>query len=369
MNFARPRFASLLAILTILGLSFAAAACGDEDKDASATAASGVSAAITATTKPAEHVTLRLGYFPNITHAQPLVGIERGTYAEELGSNVKLETKTFNAGPTAIEALFAGAIDATYIGPNPTINGYVQSEGKELRIIAGATSAGALLIVRPEAGINTPADFANKKVATPQLGNTQDVALRAWLQANGLKDKDHGGNVQVVPSANADTLSLFQRDQIDAAWVPEPWATRLVQEAGGKVFLNESSLWPNGDFVTTHLIVRTRFLEQHPDVVERLLLAHVKTTQWITDNADEAKTLVNAGIQKVTNAALPEAVINAAWPNQKVTYDPIASSLRKSADDAYALRYLQSKPDLKDIYALDLLNKVLTDLKLKPVVQ
>lgn len=369
MTFAKHRFVSLLAIATILAVGLLAVACGGDDDSSASSDGTGGAGTATATKAP-ENVTLRLGYFPNITHSQPLVGIERGTYAEELGANVKLETKTFNAGPAAIEALFAGAIDATYIGPNPTINGYVQSEGKDVRIVAGATSAGALLIVRPESGINSPADFANKKVATPQLGNTQDVALRAWLQKNGLKDKDHGGNVQVIPTANADTLSLFQRGQIDAAWVPEPWGTRLLQEAGGRLFLDERDLWPNGDFVTTQLIVRTKFLNEHPDVVQKLLVAHVKTTIWINENPDEAKKLVNQGIKKVSNAPLADAVINAAWRNQKVTYDPIASSLRKSADDAFALGYLgDKKPDLANIYSLDLLNKVLTSLNLKTVQQ
>jgi NitT/TauT family transport system substrate-binding protein len=362
----RRRLTRFLVLPALLLVGAALLACGSDEGDATGTpgASAGASGG-----GAAEEVTLRLGYFPNITHAQPLVGLERGTYVEELGSNVTLETKTFNAGPSAIEALFAGAIDATYIGPNPAINGYVQSEGKDLRIIAGATSGGALLIVRPDANINTPADFANKKVATPQLGNTQDVALRAWLQENGLKDRDHGGNVQVIPTANADTLNLFQRGEIDAAWVPEPWGTRLVQEAGGRVFLDERDLWPDGDFVVAHLIVRTKFLEEHPDVVEDLLRAHVQTTEWINANAEEAKRLVNAGIEKVTNAPLPDAVINAAWENQTVTNDPIASSLRKSADDAFALGYLEDEPDLSDIYVLEPLNKVLAELGLATVKQ
>lgn len=314
-------------------------------------------------------MTLRLGYFPNITHTQPQVGIARGTYAEILGSNVTLDTsKTFNAGPAAIEALFAGAIDATYIGPNPAINGYVQSDGKELRIVAGATSGGALLVVRSEAGINEPADFANKKVATPQLGNTQDVALRAWLAENGLNAREQGGNVQVLPTANADTLTLFQQGGVDAAWVPEPWATRLVQEAGGEVFLDEKTLWPDGKFVTTHLIVRTKFLEEHPDVVENLIKAHVETTQWINENPAEARALVNANIEAVTTKAVPQAVIDAAWENLEVTYDPIASSLNKSADDAFELDFLGAdKPDLSGIYALDILNKVLREKNLPEV--
>lgn len=315
-----------------------------------------------------QSVTLRLGYFPNITHSQPIIGLARGTYAERLGSDVKLQTKTFNAGPSAIEALFAGEIDATYIGPNPAINGYVKSQGKALRIVAGATSGGALLVVRSDRGINDPGDLAGRKLATPQLGNTQDVALRAYLQANGLGAKESGGNVSVIPTANPDILTLFKKGDIDGAWVPEPWATRLVNEAGGRVFLDERSLWPGGDFVTTHLIVRTQFLEKHPDVVENLLRAHVETTSWINANADEAKWLVNAGIKEVTGAALPDAVVDGAWRNLRIVNDPLASSLRKSAADAFALGFLGDKePDLDGIYALDLLNKVLAEKGLPPV--
>lgn len=359
MQFSWPRFTHLALASTA---ALALAACGG-GKDTAPAASSGG----TATPQP---VTLRLGYFPNMTHAQPLVGLGRGTFAEELGSNVKVDTKTFNAGPAVIEALFAGALDASYIGPNPTVTGYVQSQGKEVRVIAGATSAGAALVVRDGAGITKPADLANKKIATPQLGNTQDVALRAWLQQNGLKDRDHGGNVQVVPTANADALSLIQRGQLDGAWVPEPWATRIVQEANGRVLLDERDLWPNGDFVTTNLIVRTKFLQEHPDVVERLLRAHVKTSLWIADNPDEAKRLVNAGIKQITGAALPDAVINGAWRNQKVTYDPLAPTLGKSAEDAFKLGYLGDKqPNLDGLYALDPLNKVLGELNLKAVTR
>jgi len=315
-------------------------------------------------------VTLRLGYFPNVTHSQPIVGLGRGTFADKLGSNVKVDTKTFNAGPSAIEALFAGEIDATYIGPNPAINGYVKSGGEALRIVAGATSGGALFVVRPDSGIEKPADLAGKKIASPQLGNTQDVALRAYLLANGLGARENGGDVNVIPTANPDILTLFRKGDIDGAWVPEPWATRLVKEAGGHVFLDERDLWPNGDFVTTHLIVRTEFLEKHPDVVKNFLSAHVETTQWINDNPDEAKKLVNDGIRQVTGAALPEEVVNAAWQNLRITYDPIASSLRKSAADAFKLGFLGDKePDLSGIYALDLLNEVLEEEGLPGVTE
>ena len=313
-------------------------------------------------------VTLRLGYFPNITHSQPIVGLAQGNFAEALGRDVKLRTRTFNAGPSAIEAVFAGEIDATYIGPNPAINGYVRSEGKALRIVAGATSGGALFVVRADSGIEKPADLAKKKLATPQLGNTQDVALRAFLLANGLAAKENGGNVSVIPTANPDILTLFHKGDIDGAWVPEPWATRLVLEAGGRVFLDERSLWPEGEFVTTHLIVRTKFLEQHPDVVEALLRAHVEVTGWINQHPDEAKRIVNEGIRDVTGAALPPAVLDAAWKNLRITCDPVASSLRKSAADAFELGFLGGdEPDLSNIYDLTILNRILREKGLPPV--
>ena len=234
----------LIALLLLLAAILPIAACGGGDDEG--TPATGSTQAANGTSAADEEVTLRLGYFPNITHSQPIVGLQRGTYADVLGANVELETITFNAGPAAIEALFAGAIDATYIGPNPAINGYAQSDGEALRIVAGATSGGALLIVRPEAGIKEPGDLDDKQIATPQLGNTQDVALRKYLLDNGLGAKESGGNVDVLPTANPDTLNLFKQGEVDGAWVPEPWATRLIQEAGGEVFLDESELWPDG---------------------------------------------------------------------------------------------------------------------------
>lgn len=339
-----------LISLSLFGIAILAfAACGSDNEDSSTAVSPG---------QP-ENVTLKLGYFPNITHSQPIVGLQRGTYAELLGANVTLETVTFNAGPSGIEALFAGAIDATYIGPNPAINGYAQSGGEALRIVAGATSGGALLIVRPEAGIEEPGDLDGKRIATPQLGNTQDVALRKYLLDNGLGAKESGGNVDVLPTANPDTLNLFKQGEIDGAWVPEPWATRLIQEAGGEVFLDERDLWPDGAFVTTHLIVSTDFLEEHPSTVEKLIQAHVETTDWIKANPDEAKTLVNKGIEEVTGAALPAAVIDAAWENIEVTHDPETSSLFESAAAARELEFIDEVPDAT-IYSLDLLNQVLT---------
>jgi NitT/TauT family transport system substrate-binding protein len=340
--------------MTLVGL-LTAVACGGDDDDTDTGNAGGASP-----TARTQSVDLRLGYFPNITHAPALVGVKDGTFKQELGELVKLETKTFNAGPAVIEALFAGEIDISYIGPNPAINGFVQSKGEALRIIGGSTSGGALLVVRPEANITSPKDFANKRVATPQLGNTQDVALRAWLQENGLKANEQGGNVSVIPTENATTLTLFQKGEIDGAWVPEPWATRLVQQAGGRVFLDEKTLWPESKFVTTHIIARTEYLEKNPDVVESFLRANIKVIEGINADPEKAKTSTNEAIKEITNAALPKEVIDAAWKNLEFTWDPVAGSLKTSAENAFALGFLGlKKPDLGKIYDLTILNRVL----------
>src|SRR2546421_4179267 len=242
---------------------------------------------------PTGQVTLRLGYFPNLTHAVALVGVARGTFKDALGPNVPLETKTFNAGPALIEALFANDIDIGYVGPNPAINGYTKSNGAALRIIAGASSGGALFVVRPGAHIQSPKDLANKKLATPQVGGTQDVALRYYLQQHGLQTADKGGNVQIIPTDNPNILSLFQQGKIDGAWVPEPWATRLVVEGKGKIFVDERSLWPDGRFVTTNIVVRTAFLNQHADIVNKFLQADVETVGYIQANSQSTKRILN----------------------------------------------------------------------------
>ena len=314
-------------------------------------------------------VALRLGYFPNMTHAQAQVGLVRGTYAEVLGADVKLDmSRTFNAGPAEMEALLAGSLDAAYVGPSPAINTYLQTGGKELRIVAGAMSGGALLIVRGESNIQKPADFAGKKVASPQLGNTQDIALRSWLQDNALKAREQGGNVSVIPSNNADTLTLMKKGEVDAAWVPEPWATRLQQEAGGKVFLDERTLWPGGKFDSTVLVVRKSYLDAHPAVIEKLLRAQVQTTVWIQANPAEARRIVNDNITKVTGAGLAPQVLDAAWANQDITDDPIATSLQKNADAAYKLGFLGGKkPDIANLVSVDILNKVLMEAGLPEV--
>ena len=320
-------------------------------------------------TTPAETTSpvIRVGYFPNITHSQALVGLPRGDFQEALGPNVRIDATTFNAGPSVIEALFAGRIDLAYIGPNPAINGYVQSQGEALRIVAGATSGGASFVVTNASGVLSPADLHGKKLATPQLGNTQDVALRSYLVAHGLQTLEQGGGVEIVPTANPQILDLFRLGQIDGAWVPEPWASRLIVEGGGRLFLDERDLWPEGDFVTAHVIVRTSYLAEHPDVVKSWLAAHVAITEWETANPDETQRLLNAEIERLTGKKLPEEVIRMAWSRLRPTWDPISGSLIESAQSAFDAGYLTEPPDLSGIYDLALLNEVLQALGAPPI--
>lgn len=309
--------------------------------------------------------TLRIGYFPNINHAQAVIGLGNGDFQKALGNNVKVETFQFNAGPSAIESLLANRIDASYIGPNPAINGYVQSDGKDVRVIAGATSGGASFVVRNDAGINTVKDLGGKKFASPQLGNTQDVALRKYLVDNGFKTTENGGNVTVTPVANADILTLFLKKELDGAWVPEPWATRLVKEANGKIFVDERDLWPpEGKFVTAHIIVRPDYLRDNPDVIKNLIAAHVNETQWINSNKDQAIKEFNVQLKKLTGKELPEDALAESLTRLEFTDDPIKESLFKSANDAYDLGFLakgKERPNLEGIYDLTALDQVLSE--------
>lgn len=346
------RWFCLLALLAVIAV--AAAGCGDGN------GGNGGSAGTTGAGSDAPATgTLRLGYFGNVTHAPAVIGEERGLFAKALGDGVKLEYSYFNAGTEAIEALFAGAVDATFIGPNPAINGFAQSGGEALRIVAGTTSGGASLVVRD--GITSAKDLKGKTLATPSLGNTQDVALRAWLAKEGYKtDKTGGGDVAVVPQANADTLTAFVGGSIDGAWVPEPWATRLVLEGRGHVLIDERDLWPGGAFVTTHLIVATKYLEKHPDIVKGLLEGLLDAIDVANGDPAQAQAVTNAGIRRVTTKALPEATITAAWKKMTFTADPIASSLAKSKVDAVAAGLLEDV-DLDGIYDLRILNGLLRD--------
>jgi NitT/TauT family transport system substrate-binding protein len=333
----------VVATLIAISALVLAAACGS---------------ATNATGPPGPASTLRLGYFANVTHAAAIIGVNRGLLAKELGAT-KLETQIFDAGPAVVEALFGGSLDAAYLGPTPAINAFARSDGKAIRIIAGATSGGAQLVVRP--GINTAADLRGTTVASPELGNTQDVALRAWLSSQRLRNSVRGGgDVTIAPTKNADILQLFRSGKLAGAWVPEPWASRLVLEAGGKVLVDERGLWPAGQFVTTHLIVRTDFLQQHPQTVEALLRGHVDAVQWATQQPAEAKTAVNDGINALTGKPLRADVVDRAWQELTVTDDPIATSLQRNAANAVAAGVTTKQVDLHGIYELSILNRILS---------
>ncbi|MDR4491166.1 MAG: ABC transporter substrate-binding protein [Candidatus Nitrosocosmicus sp.] len=314
--------------------------------------------------------TLRIGYFPNITHSQAVIGLNNGDFQKILGENINVETIRFNAGPSAIESLLAGRIDATYIGPNPAINGYLQTNGEAVRVIAGASSGGASFVVRNDSGIESHSDLGGKKFASPQLGNTQDVALRKYLQDNGFKTTDNGGNVTILPIANADILTVFLKGDIDGAWVPEPWATRLVQEADGKVFLDERDLWPDGKFVTGNIIVRTDYLEQNPDVIKKLLEAHIDETLKINNDTKAAATEFNTQLKMITGQEINRGELGTAYSHLEITYDPLKLTLYKSANDAYDLGFIQKgkeRPNLSGIYDTKILEEVLAEKGLQPI--
>ena len=312
--------------------------------------------------------TLRIGYFPNINHAQAVIGLGRGDFQTALGDDVEVTTQIFNAGPSAIEALFANQIDVAYIGPNPAINGYVQSNGEVLRIISGAASGGAVFVVRNDSGINSPQDLANKKFSSPQLGNTQDVALRKYLLDNGYKTKENGGNIEVVPAKTADIVSLMIKKDIDGAWLPEPWGAKLIKEANAKVLVDERDLWPNGQFVTAHIIARTDYIERNPDIIKNLLNAHIDMTAWINDNKDEALQIFNTELNKLMGQTIPEDEFREGISRIELTYDPIKESLFKAANDAFDIGFLgKTRPDLSEIYDMKILNELLNERGLQEI--
>ena len=282
---------------------------------------------------------VRVGYFPNLTHAVAIVGLEQGTFARALGGAVAIDPKVFNAGPAEMEALLAGEIDIGYIGPGPAITGFVRSKGRALRVIAGSASGGASLVVRGDAGIASAKDLAGKKLASPQIGNTQDVALRTYLRAAGLQTADKGGNVTVLPVANADMLTLFTRKELDGAWVPEPWAA-ILRRQGGKELVDERSLWPNGEFPTTVVVVSTRFLADHRGAVVAWLRGQADALHWMSEHAAEAKTVVNRAIGKLTTREIGAEVLDDAWPRLTFSSDVSPAELAKLAKDAEALGYL-----------------------------
>ena len=310
--------------------------------------------------------TLRIAYFPNVNHAQAVLGFENGDFQKKLlKDGIILKPQAFTAGPSVIEALFANQIDIAYVGPNPTINGYMVSDGKDPRIIAGAASGGAVFVVRNDSGIKSSKDFSGKKFASPQLGNTQDISLRSYLFRNGHNTKENGGDVEVTSASLPDILTLFLRKQIDGAWVPEPWGAILQKEANGIIFVDERSLWPDGKFVTANIIARTDYLKNNPETVKNFLLLHVDETIWINNHKDQATLKFNTALKKLTGKMIPEYELRDAFARIDLTYDPIKESLFKLAKNAYELGFLSKgnrhQPELSSIYELGLLNSVLAE--------
>ncbi len=277
---------------------------------------------------------LRLGYFPNVTHGQALVGVDDGSLATALGG--RLQARMFNAGPAAMEALLGGELDASYVGPGPAVIAYLRTRGEELRVVAGAASGGAVLVVKDA---RRPEHLAGKRVASPQLGNTQDVALRVWLRANGLSDKGGARGVEVTPLSNPDILALFARGDLAGAWVPEPWGARLIAEAGGRILVDERTLWPDGRFPTTLLVVSRRALERRPSDVAALLRAHVALTRRWEEDPRAFGRLVNEAYGRRTGKPLPDGILQDAMSRIEPTTDPLAPQLAQMARHAQSLGF------------------------------
>lgn len=304
---------------------------------------------------------LRLGVFPNLTHAPGLVGTAKGILQKDLGSTT-LKVVPFNSGSDASNALLAGSIDATYIGPGPTVSLFIKS-GK-VAVVSGATQGGASLVVRTGSGITRPSDLAGKKVADPGVGNTQDVALRTWLHQNGLKAKDEGGNVTIVPlEKNSDSVQLMSAKQIDAAWLPEPYPSLLIGQGLATRYLDEATLWPGGKFVTTNLLVASGYLSAHPDVVKNLVKGNVDSIRYIQQNSSSAATIANAELARLGGKSLDASVLQQAWSQLTFSWDPVPSSLEANAAHSQALGYIDSVPsNLLSIYRLEDLNAVLRSI-------
>lgn len=298
---------------------------------------------------------LRLGYFANVTHAPALIGVQQGIFQEELGDTA-LSTQIFNAGPAAIEALSAGAIDAAYIGPNPSINTFIKSGGQSAHIVAGVTSGGAALVVRE--GIDSAADLKGATLATPQLGNTQDVALRSWLADEGYAtDTTGGGDVHITPTENAQALTLFQNGQLDGAWLPEPWASRLIIEGGAHVLVDEADLWKDGAFPTTVLLVSSEFLDKYPATVAALVAGNEESIAWLNANPDADDAAINEQLTVDAGKPLDEAVLARALEHVKFSSDPVAAAFPQLLKAGVATGVAKSG-DINGLFQLDILNEL-----------
>lgn len=306
----------------------------------------------------AETERIRVGHFPNVTHAPALIGRATGQFEKAFQGEAGIEWKIFNAGPEAIEALFAGAIDILYVGPSPAVNGYIRSRGDALRIIAGVTSGGAGFVLREDSGIERFEDIKGKRIATPQKGNTQDVALRHLMKEKGLVSKDQGGAVEIFHISGGDQITAFLKEQVDAIWTVEPWLTRLTSEANGKILFEEGELWPDGQYATAVLVVRRKFMEEHPALVAAWVKAHVELIEWMNASFPKAKRLFNEEFERETGKSLPPDYLDRFFSRIAFTHEPMESSVRESARRAFEIGYLGRNPiDLSHLYELSFLKK------------
>jgi NitT/TauT family transport system substrate-binding protein len=292
-----------------------------------------------------QSTTVRVGHFPNITHVQALVARAferqgRNWLGERLGPGVKIEWYAYNAGPSAMEAIFANSLDLTYVGPNPALNAYARSRGAEVRVIGGAVNGGSALVVQGDSPLSKPTDFKGKRIATPQFGNTQDVAARAWLVAGGLRITQTGGDAHVVPTSNPDQLSLFQSKQLDAVWTVEPWVSRLESEAGGKVLVEEK------DAITTILVSSAGFLEKNRDLAKRFVAAHRELTDWIQKNPDEAQRMAREELQASFRLDMSPELVARAWSRMVITPDTSREAFQSFVTSAQKVGFLRDTPDL-----------------------
>lgn len=304
--------------------------------------------------------TLRVGFFPNLTHSQALVGKNRGDFQNALGNNINIEWKQFNAGSSEIEAFLAGELDLGYIGPGPAINGFTKSKG-DVVIIAGSTDAGAVLVSRKGTSIKTVKDLDGKKVAIPQFGNTQDLSLRYLLQEAGLKDKAKGGTVEIVQAENPDIKTLIEKGEIDAALVPEPWGARLEKESGANLVLDYNQIWREGKYPTAVVIARKEFLKDHADVVEKFLKTHVELTDYINSNQSEAGTIANKEIEALTKKAISQSILDTAFKRISVTYNPETAATKEMINLSLSAGFIKEKPADTGLFDLTILNKVLKE--------
>ena len=291
---------------------------------------------------------IRVAFFPSVVHAVPIIGMETQTFANNLNADLDIQVKIFDSGPQVIESIFSNSVDIAYVGPGPVINGFLKSDGNDLKILAGAASGGASFVIQKNSGLDLIENYSGKRIAAPQISNTQDVSLRHYLAENGLITAEKGGDVFVLNIANPDIYTLFAKGDIDGAWVPEPWATMLVEELNGVRLFDENEFWPENQFSSVLLIGRSDYIEKNPEIIKKWINANEKTAQWINNHPDESKKLYNEFLNSYMGRTLPQNIVEKSFSNIIITSEPLENSVHTFAERADALGYLG-----RDGYTLD----------------